>query len=145
MHAATDEPMNVTFMRVSPDETITVDVPLLFIGEDACPGLKKGVRLAALLLRFILSILPFEKLLVMSTAILVCQRNWFPEERSNKDLIVSCMNLPDDSFAPQSTAALSESVDGSHSRLGAAFCMVEGHALCLLLALRFPVPQITSW
>ncbi|GAQ91369.1 mitochondrial ribosomal protein L25 precursor [Klebsormidium nitens] len=45
LHAATDEPMNVTFMRVSPDEKITVDVPLLFIGEDACPGLKKGGRL----------------------------------------------------------------------------------------------------
>lgn len=41
-HAGTGELLNVTFMRVFPEATLKVNVPLKFIGEDACVGIRKG-------------------------------------------------------------------------------------------------------
>ncbi|KAG0582278.1 hypothetical protein M758_3G049200 [Ceratodon purpureus] len=42
LHAGTDKVMNVTFIRAPPTALLKVDVPLIFIGEDACPGIRKG-------------------------------------------------------------------------------------------------------
>ncbi|CAO2203895.1 unnamed protein product [Urochloa humidicola] len=42
LHAGTDEPLNVTFMRAPSSALLKIDVPLMFIGEDASPGLRKG-------------------------------------------------------------------------------------------------------
>ncbi|WVZ69854.1 LOW QUALITY PROTEIN: hypothetical protein U9M48_018577 [Paspalum notatum var. saurae] len=42
LHAGTDEPLNITFMRAPSSALLKIDVPLMFIGEDASPGLKKG-------------------------------------------------------------------------------------------------------
>jgi len=42
LHAGTDKVMNVTFIRAPPTALLKVDVPLVFIGEDACPGTRKG-------------------------------------------------------------------------------------------------------
>ena len=41
-HAGTGELLNVTFMRVYPEATLKVNVPLKYIGEDACVGIRKG-------------------------------------------------------------------------------------------------------
>ena len=41
-HPVTDRPMHVDFLRVSKSSTIHVDVPLSFLNEEKCPGLKHG-------------------------------------------------------------------------------------------------------
>lgn len=41
-HPVTDRPMHVDFLRVSKSSAIHVDVPLVFLNEDKCPGLKMG-------------------------------------------------------------------------------------------------------
>lgn len=38
----TDVPLHVDFLRYVKGTTITVEVPVLFVGEDVCPGLKQG-------------------------------------------------------------------------------------------------------
>ncbi|KAJ8769261.1 hypothetical protein K2173_002189 [Erythroxylum novogranatense] len=42
MHAASDTPINVTFIRATAHALLKVDVPLVFRGEDISPGLRKG-------------------------------------------------------------------------------------------------------
>ncbi|MFS8001409.1 putative ribosomal protein L25 [Helianthus anomalus] len=42
VHASTDAVLNVTFMRAPSNALLKVDVPLVFIGDDVSPGLKKG-------------------------------------------------------------------------------------------------------
>ncbi|XP_022147798.1 uncharacterized protein LOC111016648 [Momordica charantia] len=42
LHAGTDAPLNVTFIRAPSHALLKVDVPLMFRGEDVCPGLRKG-------------------------------------------------------------------------------------------------------
>lgn len=42
LHAGTDKIMNVTFIRAPPTACLKVHVPLVFLGEDACPGIRKG-------------------------------------------------------------------------------------------------------
>lgn len=42
LHAGTDAPLNVTFIRAPSHALLKVDVPLVFRGEDVCPGLRKG-------------------------------------------------------------------------------------------------------
>ncbi|XP_058086325.1 uncharacterized protein LOC131233573 [Magnolia sinica] len=42
LHSGTDAVLNVTFMRAPSHALLKVDVPLMFRGEDACPGLRKG-------------------------------------------------------------------------------------------------------
>ena len=41
-HPVKDNPVHVDFMRVSATTRITVDVPVHFINEETCPGLKRG-------------------------------------------------------------------------------------------------------
>ena len=41
-HPVTDEPMHVDFLRVKKGTTLTIMVPLKFVGEEECPGLKGG-------------------------------------------------------------------------------------------------------
>ncbi|KAJ4835673.1 hypothetical protein Tsubulata_036528 [Turnera subulata] len=42
LHAGTDAPLNVTFIRAPSDALLKVDIPLVFTGEDLSPGLRKG-------------------------------------------------------------------------------------------------------
>jgi len=42
LHSGTDAPLNVTFIRAPPGALLKVDIPLVFIGDDVSPGLKKG-------------------------------------------------------------------------------------------------------
>ncbi|XP_019422402.1 PREDICTED: uncharacterized protein LOC109332017 [Lupinus angustifolius] len=43
--ASTDIPLNVTFIRAPSNALLKVDIPLVFIGDDVSPGLKKGASL----------------------------------------------------------------------------------------------------
>lgn len=43
LHSGTDAPLNVTFIRAPPGTLLKVDIPLVFIGDDVSPGLKKGI------------------------------------------------------------------------------------------------------
>ncbi|CAA6672907.1 unnamed protein product [Spirodela intermedia] len=45
LHSGTDAPLNVTFMRAPSHALLKIDVPLVYRGDDACPGLRKGGRL----------------------------------------------------------------------------------------------------
>lgn len=45
LHAGNDKLLNVTFIRAPPTAVLKVNVPLVFIGEDACPGIRKGGRI----------------------------------------------------------------------------------------------------
>jgi len=42
LHPVTDRPLHVDFLRLSKDAKITVQVPVVFMNEEASPGLKKG-------------------------------------------------------------------------------------------------------
>ena len=42
LHPVTDRPEHVDFLRISASSTITVEVPVEFVNEDKCPGLKVG-------------------------------------------------------------------------------------------------------
>ncbi|XP_065854158.1 uncharacterized protein [Euphorbia lathyris] len=42
LHAISDVPINVTFIRAPSDALLKVDIPLLYRGEDVSPGLRKG-------------------------------------------------------------------------------------------------------
>jgi large subunit ribosomal protein L25 len=42
LDAVTDRPIHVDFLRVSPTTRITVMIPAEFIGQDKCPGLRRG-------------------------------------------------------------------------------------------------------
>ncbi|GLJ23893.1 hypothetical protein SUGI_0454030 [Cryptomeria japonica] len=42
INRATDEIVNVTFIRAPSDAMLKVDIPLLYRGEDACTGIRKG-------------------------------------------------------------------------------------------------------
>ena len=41
-HPVSDRPTHVDFLRLSADSTVEVAVPVVFVNEDASPGLKKG-------------------------------------------------------------------------------------------------------
>ncbi len=41
-HPVTDRPTHVDFLRLSGDSKVEVSVPVVFVNEDASPGLKKG-------------------------------------------------------------------------------------------------------
>jgi large subunit ribosomal protein L25 len=41
-HPVTDRPTHVDFLRLTGDSTVEVQVPVVFVNEDASPGLKKG-------------------------------------------------------------------------------------------------------
>ncbi len=42
MHPVTDRPLHVDFLRLARDAKIQVAVPVVFVNEEASPGLKKG-------------------------------------------------------------------------------------------------------
>jgi large subunit ribosomal protein L25 len=42
LHPVRDDVLHVDFLRVSGNTTLTVDIPVTFINEETCPGLKKG-------------------------------------------------------------------------------------------------------
>jgi large subunit ribosomal protein L25 len=42
LDAVTDRPIHVDFLRVSPTTRITVMIPAEFVGQDKCPGLRRG-------------------------------------------------------------------------------------------------------
>jgi len=42
LHPITDRPVHIDFMRVSAKSEINVDVPVKFLNEDKCPGIKQG-------------------------------------------------------------------------------------------------------
>ncbi|CAM6108849.1 unnamed protein product [Calypogeia fissa] len=41
-HSAVDELMNVTFMKAPADSKVKVEIPIVFLGEDSCPGIRRG-------------------------------------------------------------------------------------------------------
>ena len=41
-HPVSERPLHVDFLRLAADATVTVDVPVQFINEEASPGLKRG-------------------------------------------------------------------------------------------------------
>ncbi|CAM6128090.1 unnamed protein product [Calypogeia fissa] len=41
-HSAVDELMNVTFMKAPADSKVKVVIPIVFLGEDSCPGIRRG-------------------------------------------------------------------------------------------------------
>lgn len=42
LHPVTDRPLHVDFLRLAKDAKVEVAVPVLFVNEEASPGLKKG-------------------------------------------------------------------------------------------------------
>lgn len=42
LHPVRDELLHVDFLRVSKNTTLTVDIPVHFINEETCPGIKRG-------------------------------------------------------------------------------------------------------
>lgn len=42
LHPVTDRPTHVDFLRMTGDSKVEVQVPVVFVNEDASPGLKKG-------------------------------------------------------------------------------------------------------
>nr|GMC74154.1 50S ribosomal protein L25-like [Ipomoea batatas] len=42
LHAGTDAPLNITFIRAPSSALLKVDIPVVFRGDDVSPGLKKG-------------------------------------------------------------------------------------------------------
>jgi large subunit ribosomal protein L25 len=42
LHPVRDDVLHVDFLRVTGNTTLTVDIPVTFINEETCPGLKKG-------------------------------------------------------------------------------------------------------
>ena len=42
LHPVRDDVLHVDFLRVSGNTTLTVDIPVTFINEETCPGLKKA-------------------------------------------------------------------------------------------------------
>jgi len=42
LHPVRDDVMHVDFLRVAAGSTLTVDVPVHFLNEEICPGIKKG-------------------------------------------------------------------------------------------------------
>jgi large subunit ribosomal protein L25 len=42
LHPVTDAPLHVDFLRYNPNRKLTVEVPVTFLNEDDCPGLREG-------------------------------------------------------------------------------------------------------
>ncbi|MGI9420794.1 MAG: 50S ribosomal protein L25/general stress protein Ctc [Geminicoccaceae bacterium] len=42
LHPVTDDPLHADFVYVSRGATVTVEVPVLFLNEEECPGIKRG-------------------------------------------------------------------------------------------------------
>lgn len=66
LHPVSDRPLHVDFFRLSADSTVEVAVPVVFVNEEASPGLKRGGVLNV----------------VRHELELVCDANRIPEEIS---------------------------------------------------------------
>ncbi len=44
-HPVNDRPLHVDFLRLSKDSKVEVLIPVVFVNEEASPGLKKGAVL----------------------------------------------------------------------------------------------------
>jgi len=42
LHPVTDDPIHADFVRVAAGARVTVEVPVVFLNEEICPGLKRG-------------------------------------------------------------------------------------------------------
>lgn len=42
LHPVRDDVLHVDFLRVAANTVLTVDIPVVFINEETCPGIKKG-------------------------------------------------------------------------------------------------------
>ncbi|ADZ69618.1 50S ribosomal protein L25/general stress protein Ctc [Polymorphum gilvum] len=42
LHPVRDELMHIDFLRVSANTTLTVDIPVHFLNQETCPGIKRG-------------------------------------------------------------------------------------------------------
>jgi large subunit ribosomal protein L25 len=42
LHPVTDQPLHIDFQRISKTAKINVNVPIVFINDDKCPGIKRG-------------------------------------------------------------------------------------------------------
>lgn len=42
LHPVTDAPLHVDFLRYNPNRKLTVEVPVTFLNEEDCPGLREG-------------------------------------------------------------------------------------------------------
>ena len=42
LHPVTDDPLHADFVYVSRGATVTVEVPVVFLNEEECPGIKRG-------------------------------------------------------------------------------------------------------
>ena len=42
LHPVSDQPLHVDFLRVTADTVVNVEVEVVFEGEEACPGLRRG-------------------------------------------------------------------------------------------------------
>jgi large subunit ribosomal protein L25 len=42
LHPVTDQPLHIDFMRFSKSTRLVVEVPVVFVGEEVCPGLRQG-------------------------------------------------------------------------------------------------------
>ncbi len=42
LHPVTDHPLHVDFQRISKNAKIHVNIPVVFINDDKCPGIKRG-------------------------------------------------------------------------------------------------------
>lgn len=56
LHPVKDTPMHVDFLRLSKDSRIVVEIPVHFVGEDDCPGLREGGVLNAVRTRLELEV-----------------------------------------------------------------------------------------
>ena len=41
-HPVSNRPIHADFLRISKDSVLIMDIPLHFVGEEVCPGIKKG-------------------------------------------------------------------------------------------------------
>lgn len=42
LHPVTDHPLHIDFQRISKNAKINVNIPVIFINDDKCPGIKRG-------------------------------------------------------------------------------------------------------
>ena len=93
-HPVTDRPLHVDFLRISKDAKVHVNVPVIFINEDASPGLKKGGVLN----------------IVHHSLDLVCEADKIPD-----DITIDVTGLDvGDSIHINNITLPAGSVDGSH-------------------------------
>lgn len=87
LHPVTDRPEHVDFLRVSASSTITVEVPVEFLNEDKCPGLKAGGVLNVVRYEVEVSCRPDQ----MPSSLVIDLEGW----NVGDSIHISAVNLPD--------------------------------------------------